>query len=154
MKQGGSRSHVTWRCSSRIQEIFDQDFLSIFDIFKRLQQLNIISTVWEAQLPLLLSALLSSKTFGMLLSRCWDARPLLSIVMLFLLHSAVEASISPSCAHPNSAAEHCSVPLEDITEVDPGRFIVAKLQCYGCPTTARLETGGHKITHEKNALVY
>lgn len=57
------------------------------------------------------------------------------------------------CTVPASSAEHCSDLLANITVVESGEFIIAKLQCYGCPTTARHEKGGHEITHEENALV-
>jgi hypothetical protein len=57
------------------------------------------------------------------------------------------------CTIPTSPAEQCSDPLANITVVESGEFIIAKLQCYGCPTTAKLEKGGHEITYEENALV-
>jgi hypothetical protein len=56
-------------------------------------------------------------------------------------------------ADPSASVEHRSDTLQNITVVESGQFIIAKLQCYGCPTTARLEKGGHQITHEENALV-
>jgi hypothetical protein len=54
---------------------------------------------------------------------------------------------------PTSSVEPRSDPLENITVVESGQFVVAKLQCYDCPTTARVEKGVHEITHEENALV-
>lgn len=54
---------------------------------------------------------------------------------------------------PTSSVEPRSEPLENITVVESGQFVVAKLQCYDCPTTARFEKGVHEIIHEENALV-
>jgi hypothetical protein len=79
--------------------------------------------------------------------------PRANIAALLLLTNAIKASLFSTCADPSSSIGECSNPLEDITVVMPGEFIVAKLQCYGCPTIARLEKGGHNITHEENALV-
>ena len=78
----------------------------------------------------------------------------MNILILCSLSNRVGATILPSCGQLRSASKQCSAPLGDIMVVEPSQFIVAKLQCYGCPTTAKFEKGGHKITHEENALVY
>ena len=88
------------------------------------------------------------------LTRCpVRARP--SLAFISLLFTAVVANNLPSCSneHPGPYDELCSDPLEDITVVELGQFVIAKLQCYGCPTTATFQNGDHETTHEENALV-
>ena len=65
-----------------------------------------------------------------------------------LLCTLVNSTIVLSCLHSSADDELCSMPLEDITGVIPGDFIVAKLQCFGCPTVEQLERGYHRITYE------
>ncbi len=89
----------------------------------------------------------------MIASGWYPSRAWLTVATLYILTSMIEANILIDCTYPGSG-EHCLYPLKDITVVKPGEFIVAKLRCLGCPTTtARLEGGRHKITHEQNALV-
>jgi hypothetical protein len=84
----------------------------------------------------------------------WNLKSLLITSTLFLINAA-EAEIPFNCDYASEPTdiERCQKPLEDITIVTPGEFIVAKLQCYGCPTVERTGRGGHKLTHEENALV-
>lgn len=86
-------------------------------------------------------------------SRIWIV--LVISAAFFLGRSAsVAANILSSCADVTAAfAESCSSPLENITVVESGEFVIAKLQCYGCSTVARLDKGSHHVTHEENALV-
>ncbi|PMD66316.1 uncharacterized protein K444DRAFT_169107 [Hyaloscypha bicolor E] len=74
----------------------------------------------------------------------YASRPL-SLAVVCFLHLQIGASILSSSADPNSSVDLCSDSLGNITVVEPGQFIIAKLQCYGCPTTARLENGATKL---------
>ncbi|OCK77990.1 hypothetical protein K432DRAFT_103486 [Lepidopterella palustris CBS 459.81] len=74
----------------------------------------------------------------------------------FVLRLATaHADVSLNCAF--ALNESCQKPLEDITAVTPGEFVVAKLQCYGCPTitwVGDFPSREHIITHEENALFF
>ena len=74
-------------------------------------------------------------------------------LIALLLSTVVNSNVVPGCVLSSSNTELCSMSLGDVTVVIPGEFIVAKIQCYGCPTAERLERGHHRITHKDNALV-
>jgi hypothetical protein len=76
----------------------------------------------------------------------------LSIAGLLAFYNPVQAAIPPPC----DSDARCSKPLEDITIITPGEFLVAKLPCYDCPTVEWIGSGPsryHRVTHEENALV-
>ncbi|KAF2183344.1 hypothetical protein K469DRAFT_210780 [Zopfia rhizophila CBS 207.26] len=72
--------------------------------------------------------------------------------------STAHADIPLNCAgHDANLNATCQTPLEDITVVTPGAFIIAKLPCFSCPTVDYIGERGHRkhfITHEDNALFF
>jgi len=83
----------------------------------------------------------------------WDLKALFGSAALYL-SVATEAVIPSNCDYASDPADiaGCQKPLEDITIVTPGEFVIAKLQCYGCPTYEQTGPEGHKLIHEENAL--
>jgi len=89
------------------------------------------------------------------MSALWNSSARFAIALLLFLNVVVDADILSSCRQPSSEmAETCSAPLQDITVVVPKEYVVAKLQCYGCPTTLRVGHGEHIVTNKENALVW